>query len=79
MVRTLISLDEDDKRWLDRQAKEGHTTMTEVVRQAIRSYRLRGRPSKGQKPTYKEILEMTKGTWTQGDALEYVRKIRAEE
>jgi hypothetical protein len=79
MTRTIISIDDDEKRWLDRKAKEQGTTMTEVVRQAIRQYRLGGRKSKGQGSTYDEILKMTKGTWTQGDAVDYVRKMRASE
>ena len=79
MVRTIISIDDDEKSWLDRRAKEQGTTMTEVVRQAIRQYRMGGRKSSGKGQTYAEILKLSKGTWSQGDAVEWVRKQRAEE
>ncbi|HTQ79202.1 MAG TPA: ribbon-helix-helix protein, CopG family, partial [Thermoanaerobaculia bacterium] len=39
MIRTIISLDPEDKLWLDRKAEEENVTMTELVRQAIRRYR----------------------------------------
>jgi len=80
MVRTVISLDKNDKAWLDRKAKEQGVTMTEVVRQAIHDFRLKGGVTKGKKrpPTFEEILEMTAGTWTRGDAAAYVDKMRNE-
>lgn len=40
MIRTAISLDESDKRWLDQQATFHHVSMAEVVRQAIRALRV---------------------------------------
>jgi hypothetical protein len=77
MVRTVISLDENDKAWLDRKAEEQGVTMTELVRQAIHDFRLRGgRTGKKTRPTFEEILERVSGTWTRGDAAEYVRKMR---
>ena len=80
MVRTVISLDKNDKAWLDRKAREQGVTMTEVVRQAIHDFRLRGGAAKGKKrpPAFEEILEMTAGTWTRGDAAAYVDKMRNE-
>lgn len=39
MVRTVISLDPDDKRWLDSKAREEKVAMTEVVRRAVKHYR----------------------------------------
>jgi hypothetical protein len=78
MVRTVISLDKNDKQWLDRRAKEEHLTMTEIVRQAIHYYRLKGAKASPGRPGFKEILKMTKGTWSKGDAVAWVRKLRAE-
>jgi len=74
------SLDKNDKAWLDRKAREQGVTMTEVVRQAIHDFRLRGGVAKGKKrpPAFEEILEMTAGTWTRGDAAAYVDKMRNE-
>lgn len=39
MVRTIINLDESDKRWLDQQAALQHVPMVEVVRQAVQALR----------------------------------------
>jgi len=36
MIRTLISLDPDDKAWLDRKARQERTPMTRLVRRGIR-------------------------------------------
>jgi hypothetical protein len=72
MTRMLISLEENDRLWLQQRAQEAGVPMSEVVRQAIR----RAQES-GQKPM-KELLASTKGLWTQGDGLRYQRRIRKE-
>ncbi len=75
--RTIISLDAADKRWLDQKAKDTHQTMTQVVREAIAEYRTK--TEEKEKPSFKELLERTRGIWPhQEDALEYVRKLRDE-
>ncbi len=53
MVRTLISLDEKDKSWLDRKARQSRVSMADVVRQAIRAYR----EKEGSRNTAKGLLE----------------------
>ena len=73
MIRTVISLDPDDKRWLDEKAKEDNVTMTEVVRRAVRKMR-----EDEEQPSFEELLEKTAGSWRNGDGLEYQRKIREE-
>jgi hypothetical protein len=78
MVRTVISLDERDKQWLDRKAREQGVSMTTLVRQAVREMRLRPSPANGNEPAFEEILRMTKGTWTKGDAAAWVRRMRRE-
>jgi hypothetical protein len=72
MTRMLISLDENDRRWLKQRAQEAGVPMSEVVRQAIRQAQ-----ENGQKPM-KELLESTKGLWREGDGLRYQRRIRKE-
>ena len=76
VVRTVVSLDERDKKWLDRKAREQGVTMTTLVRQAIRDLRMRGGASNDAEPAFEEILRMTKGTWKKGDAAVWVRKMR---
>jgi len=75
MVRTVIALDEDDKRWLDRKAAEEGVSMTEIVRRAVRL--LRGR-SPSEHLSLDDLLESTRGLWTQGDGLKYQRRMRRE-
>lgn len=76
MVRTVVSLDERDKKWLDRKAREQGVTMTTLVRQAIRDLRMRRGGAKSDEPAFDEILRMTKGTWRKGDAAAWVRRLR---
>jgi hypothetical protein len=75
MVRTVISLDEDDKRWLDRLAEREGVPMTELVRRAVRLYR-RQAPTEGR--SLDELLQVTSGLWKRGDGLQYQRRLRRE-
>jgi predicted transcriptional regulator len=73
--RTIISLDPKVKEWLDKRAKETNQTMTQVVREAIQEYRVKEEKAK---PSLKELLDKTRGTWKHGDGLKYQIKIRSE-
>ena len=75
MVRTVISLDEEDKRWLDARARETHVSMAEIVRPAVR--RLREESAREARAT-DELLQQTSGIWKQGDGLAYQRRVRDE-
>ena len=51
MPRTIISLSDEDKSWLDRRSRAERVPMTELVRQAVREYRERydaGGPGRAQ-------------------------------
>jgi hypothetical protein len=72
MTRMLISLEENDRRWLEQRSQETGVPMSEVVRQAIRQAQ-----ENGQKPM-KELLASTQGIWRKGDGLRYQRRIRQE-
>ncbi|MBS0212458.1 MAG: ribbon-helix-helix protein, CopG family [Proteobacteria bacterium] len=76
MTKTLINLDADDKAWLDREAKRQHLPMTELVRQAVRSYRLREQT--GRKPSLAIVLQRTSGLWKHGDGLDWQDRLRDE-
>jgi hypothetical protein len=73
MVRTVISLDEKDKRWLDRQAARRKVAMTALVREAVgllrREESVRGRPSG-------DVIERTRGIWRRGDGLAWQNRLR---
>ncbi len=73
MIRTVISLDPEDKAWLDKRAKASGVPMTELVRKAIRQMR---QADEGQ--SLDTLLEQTSGIWRRGDALKYQQDIRAE-
>ena len=75
MVRTVISLEHDDKTWLDRRAKAEKTSMAEVIRRAVRRYR---DDSEARALPIGDLLERTSGIWSQGDGLSYQQGIRGE-
>lgn len=75
MVRTVVSLDPEDKAWLDRKAQEEHLAMAEVVRRAIRLYR---RHEETTQETTERLLRKTAGIWSQGDGLAYQERLRGE-
>ncbi len=72
MVRTVISLEEEEKAWLDRKAEQEDVSMTEVVRRAVRRYREESELS------VHRLLEKTSGIWSGEDGLSYQRRIRDE-
>ena len=76
MVRTVISLDPEDKAWLDRKARETGKSMTALVREAVSRYRMED--GKRRKSSLNDLLEKTKGLWKQGDALSWQKKMRDE-
>lgn len=73
MARTVVSIPDDDKRWLDERAAEEGVAMTEIVRRAIRRYR-----EEKARTTFDELLEATRHTWKQGDGLEWQVSRRGE-
>ena len=75
MIRTVISLDESDKRWLDQQAALQHVPMTEVVRQAVQALRS-VRQQNGD--DFQALLAGTAGIWPHGDGLNWQQGIRDE-
>ena len=76
MPRTVISLDQESKDWLDRQATDRGVPMTELVRQAVREFR--AKEQRAARPSMQEILRRTSGIWRSGDGLEYQRRLRDE-
>ena len=76
MPRTIISLSDEDKVWLDRQARAERVPMTELVRRAVREYR--GRRDAGGSSRLQELLGRTSGCWTHGDGLRYQDAARDE-
>ena len=67
MTRTLVNLDDDDKRWLDEQARLRHVPMTELVRMAVKDFRRR--TESAQAPGLREMLQRTAGIRKGDDGL----------
>jgi hypothetical protein len=75
MIRTLISLEDEDKKWLDRRAKEEGLTMTELVRVAVRQYREQCETSRAAE-SLEQLLRRTAGIWREGEGLAYQQAVR---
>ena len=72
MTRTIISLDAQDKAWLDRKARKDGVAMTQVVREAVRRMRQQ------EETSFEKLLNDTRGLWRKGDGLAWQRKLRKE-
>jgi hypothetical protein len=75
MIRTIISLNEEDKAWLDRRAHEEGLTMTELVRRSVHLYRETTDPADSE---FGVLLDETRNIWKAEDALQYQRRLREE-
>ena len=75
MIRTVISLDEESKEWLDRQARAENVSTAEIIRTAVRKYR---DEKKREALPLRELLRQTSGMWKGEDGLVYQRRLRKE-
>jgi len=75
MARTIISIDDADKLWLDARAKRLGRSMTDLVREAVKRFR---EANERLEPSFDSLLEQTRGTWQQEDGLAYQKKLRGE-
>lgn len=72
-ARTIITLPEEDKKWLDRYSRRKGISMAEAIRKGIAVLRQDESSS-----SYSAALDTTQGIWTKGDGLEYQEKARKE-
>ena len=75
MIRTVISLDEESKEWLDQQARAENVSTAEIIRTAVRKYR---DEKKREALPLSELLTLTSGMWKGEDGLVYQRRLRKE-
>jgi hypothetical protein len=75
MTRTIISLPEDEKKWLENYGRRHRISSAEVIRRAIKAYRTR-KSEKG----LAGVLRNTAGAWTSvnGDSRDVVEAMRKE-
>ena len=76
LVRTVISLDDEQKAWLDRQAALRRVSMASLIRQAVSEFQVR--EQRASTASFQEVLKQTAGIWQAGDGLEYQERIRKE-
>ena len=76
LVRTVVSLPDQQKAWLDRQAAARRVSMSSLIRQAVSEFRRRER--RRAKAPFGEVLARTAGIWPAGDGLEYQERVREE-
>ena len=74
MIRTVVSLSEDDKRWLDAEAGRKGVSMTEVIRLAVSRLRAETRRAR----TFDNLLKTTAGIGTGEDGVALQKKLRKE-
>ena len=72
-IRMIVTLSDEDRRWLQGYSRANRISMAEAVRRGVENLRKAQAGS-----TYQELLQRTRGTWKQGDGLEYQRRLRSE-
>lgn len=75
MIRTIVSIEEDDKTWLDLKAAEEKVSRAELIRQAVRFFR---KANETQARSFRRLLEDTSGIWKGEDGLAYQMRVRDE-
>jgi len=70
--RMIITLSDEDKKWLRTFSRSQRISLAEGVRRGIAYLKA----SEGLK-SYRSILEETKGIWKKGEGLSYQQKIRS--
>lgn len=72
-TRTIITISEQEKRWLTAYSGLHGVSVAEAVRRGIACLK-----STENRDAYCKLVQNTAGIWKQGDALTYQKKIRSE-
>ena len=75
MIRTIVSIEDETKAWLDLKAAEEKVSRAELIRRAVRHYR---KASETQARSFRRLLDDTSGIWKGEDGLSYQLRIRDE-
>jgi hypothetical protein len=75
MVRSIVSLPEEDKKWLEHYGRKHRMSGAEIIRRAVKHYRRH--VSEGG---YDRVVRETAGAWTsiRGDSQNHVDAARSE-
>jgi len=72
-TRTIITISEQEKRWLAAYSGLHGVSLAETVRRGIACLKA----TEGHE-TYRKLVQDTRGIWMGGDALRYQEEIRSE-
>ena len=72
MIKTVISLENDIKAWIDIKAQRDGTSMTRLVEEALRRMKAQ------EEADFAQLLSKSSGIWTAGDGLAYQQELRDE-
>ena len=72
-VRTIITLSEKDKKWLESYSSLHHMSVAEAIRRGIKKLK-----EAEYYETYQSLVLNSKGLWKRGDGLAYQKQMRAE-
>ncbi len=70
--RTIISLESDDKQWLDEESLRSGLPKSAIIRMSIRYMRVE------KERSFENLLNQTSGTWKEGDGLAYQEQLRSD-
>ena len=71
--RTIITLEESNKAWLEAYSASEGISMAEAIRRGIKCLK-----ANENKKLYNDLVGKTRGKWKKGDGLDYQRSVRAE-
>ena len=71
--RTIITVSDEDKLWLDNYSRTFGISMAEAIRRGIERLKV-----EEGKFTYESIVRYTRGIWQKGNGLEYQKNLRNE-
>ena len=71
--RTIITISEQDKSWLESYSSLHRISMAEAIRRGIRKLK-----EAELAENYQSLVRKTKGKWKKGNGLTYQKKIRNE-
>jgi hypothetical protein len=71
--RTIITLSEEDKQWLESYSRAHEVSLAEAIRQGIRRLK-----DAELERTYRTLVQGTRGIWKKGEGLKYQRELRSE-
>ena len=72
-VRTIITLSEEDKKWLESYSSLHHMSMAEAIRRGIRKLK-----EAEFYENYQSLVLNSRGLWKKGNGLAFQKLIRSE-